>query len=49
MKLITFHQELLVLEDMEEHDNKLITDLVECKKEKMNLEDQSNKIIDNLA
>lgn len=34
MKLVTFYQELLILEDMEEYDNKLIKELLDFKKEK---------------
>lgn len=39
MKLVTFYQELIILEDMEEYDNKLIKELLDCKKEKMNLDE----------
>lgn len=31
MKLITYYQELLVLVDMEDMDNKLISNLLNCK------------------
>lgn len=48
MKLVTFYQELIILQDMEEFDNKLIKDLLDCKKEKMNLDEQSSKISENL-
>jgi len=34
---------------MEEHDNKLINDLLNCKKEKANLEEQSGKIVEHLS
>ena len=48
MKLVTFYQELIILEDMEEYDNKLIKELLDCKKEKMSLDEQSQKIVENL-
>ena len=34
---------------MEEYDNKLIKELLDFKKEKMNLDDQSQKIVENLS
>ena len=38
MKLVTFFQELIILEDMEDFDNKLIKEVLDFKKEKQNLE-----------
>jgi hypothetical protein len=34
MKLVTFYQELLILEDMEEKDNSLLEELIKLRKEK---------------
>lgn len=48
MKLVTFYQELLILEDMEEKDNTLIEDLIKLRKEKQSLEEQTIQVINNL-
>lgn len=48
MKLVTFYQELIILEDMEEYDTKLINELLDFKREKLNLDQQSENIIQNL-
>lgn len=44
MKLLTQYQELMVLGDMEEQDNKLIQNLVKCKKQKEQLKRESDEI-----
>ncbi|CAD8122108.1 unnamed protein product [Paramecium sonneborni] len=49
MKLVTYYQELIILEDMEDFDNKLIKEVLDFKKEKQNLEQQVEKILENLA
>ena len=38
MKLVTFYQELIILEDMEDYDTKLINELLDFKREKLNLD-----------
>jgi cilia- and flagella-associated protein 44 len=48
MKVVTYYQELIILIDMEDYDNKLIQDLVNCRNQKKELEDQSNSIVANL-
>ena len=39
MKLVTFYQELIILVDMEEYDEKLINDLLNLKRDKGELEE----------
>lgn len=34
MKLVTFYQELIILDEMEDYDNKLIKEVLDFKKEK---------------
>jgi len=41
MKLITFSQELIILEDMQEHDDQLISKLLNARKDKANFESQN--------
>ncbi len=45
---VTFYQELLVLVDMEDQDNLLISNLLNCKKEKQDLKEQSDKVVAEL-
>lgn len=49
MKLVTFHQELIILEEMEDFDNKLIKELLDFKRDKFNLDQQSEKVVEKLA
>lgn len=49
MKLVTFHQELIILEEMEDYDNKLIKELLDFKRDKFNLDQQSEKVVEKLA
>lgn len=49
MKYITYYQELLILADMEEQDEKYIKDLLNHKREKADLEEQSGKIVGDLT
>jgi cilia- and flagella-associated protein 44 len=44
MKLITYYQELLVLVDMEDHDNKLINNLLNYKQERTKLQEEGDII-----
>ena len=48
MKLVTFYQELIILDDMEEDDNKLLTELLNFKNEKNNLDKTSENIMNTL-
>ena len=48
MKLITYYQELLILNEMEAHDRELIEELFKYRKETENFEDQRNAIEANL-
>jgi len=41
MKLITFSQELIILEDMQEHDDQLISKLLNARKDKSSFESQN--------
>lgn len=45
MKLVTYYQELILLLDMEDHDNYLIQNLRKCKDEKQALKNDSDKIV----
>ena len=49
MKHVTYYQELLILADMEEQDDKYIKDLLNHKREKADLEEQSGKIVGDLT
>ncbi|EAS07768.2 WD repeat protein (macronuclear) [Tetrahymena thermophila SB210] len=49
MKFVTYYQELLILADMEEQDEKYIKDLLNHKREKADLEEQSSKIVGELT
>ena len=49
MKLITYYQELIVLIDMEEQDNKLINNLLSCKQERTKLQEEGDKITGELT
>lgn len=49
MKQVTYYQELLILADMEEQDDKYIKDLLSFKKEKSDLEEQSGKMLSELT
>lgn len=48
MNLVTYYQELILLVDMEEYDNYLIKNLLDCKNDKQELKNESDKIVKEL-